>query len=315
MSSSSGSAPAAWAWSTPPTTTSSIARSRSSWSAIRGSEAASRRLLREAQALAQLSHPNVVAVYEVGTLRRRGVPGHGARGRATLRAWLRGAAARWREVMDVFQRAGEGLAAAHAAGLVHRDFKPDNVLIDDSGRVRVADFGLATMELDGRVPTTPPAMSRETTDHRRAGHARATVGSLTATGGTVGTPAYMAPEQREGRRRSTAAPISSASASRCTRRCAASGRTRSTPPTRRRARWPTSSGRRPPATHATCRSHTTSPPTSAACSRAAWRPNLAGAIGRWRRCWPSFAAIRAVPACGPASRWPRWLCSPPSRCW
>ena len=101
------------------------------------------RMLREAQALARVSHPNVVQVYEVGEHQREVyiamefVPGR------TLRAWSRAQVHPWREVLEVYLQAGRGLAAAHAAGVVHRDFKPDNVMLGDDGRVRVMDFGLA----------------------------------------------------------------------------------------------------------------------------------------------------------------------------
>src|SRR6185503_7846608 len=101
------------------------------------------RLLREAQAIARLSHPNVVVVYDVGTFRdsvfiaMEFVEGH------TLGYWLQEKTRPWREVLDVFQAAGRGLVAAHTAGLVHRDFKPENVMITKAGQVRVMDFGLA----------------------------------------------------------------------------------------------------------------------------------------------------------------------------
>src|SRR6478735_6080524 len=101
------------------------------------------RLLREAQAIARLSHPNVVVVYDVGTFREsvfiamEFVEGN------TLGYWLLAETRRWREVLEVYQAAGRGLVAAHAAGLVHRDFKPDNVMLTKSGQVRVMDFGLA----------------------------------------------------------------------------------------------------------------------------------------------------------------------------
>src|SRR3954467_5174761 len=101
------------------------------------------RLLREAQAIARLSHPNVVVVYDVGTFQdsvfiaMEFVEGH------TLGYWLQEKTRPWREVVDVFQAAGRGLVAAHTAGLVHRDFKPENVMITKAGQVRVMDFGLA----------------------------------------------------------------------------------------------------------------------------------------------------------------------------
>src|SRR5258706_14178649 len=99
-------------------------------------------LLREARAAAQLSHPNVVTVHEVGEadgapfLAMELVEG------TTLTRWLRAEPRTWRDIVDVLVQAGRGLAAAHERGLVHRDFKPDNVLVDAvSGRARVADFG------------------------------------------------------------------------------------------------------------------------------------------------------------------------------
>src|SRR5688572_23661419 len=103
------------------------------------------RLLREAQAMARLEHPNVVKVYEVGSDRGRLFVAMELVDGQTLSAWLREPRS-WREVVDMFLQIGEGLAAAHAAGLVHRDFKPDNVLVDRTHRARVADFGLARIE-------------------------------------------------------------------------------------------------------------------------------------------------------------------------
>jgi TolB-like protein/Tfp pilus assembly protein PilF/predicted Ser/Thr protein kinase len=158
----------------------------------RGQTAAPRlreRLLREAQAMARLTHPNVLAVYDVGTF-HGGVflAMHFVQG-VTLRIWLRAQRRTWREILDVFLGAGRGLAAAHRAGIIHRDFKPDNVLIDREGHVYVTDFGLArsvesSSGLDGegpmRLPESPLGVS------------------LTETGVLVGTPGYMAPEQIEG---------------------------------------------------------------------------------------------------------------------
>ncbi len=142
------------------------------------------RLLREAQALARFSHPNVVHVYEVGSegstvfIAMELIPGH------TLAQWAEGRP--WRAVLDACRAAGEGLAAAHDAGLVHRDYKPQNVLVGEDGRARVLDFGLARQGSDALVETT-------TEDAPASG------GSLTRTGSLLGTPAYMAPEQLAGR--------------------------------------------------------------------------------------------------------------------
>jgi len=101
------------------------------------------RLLREAQAIAKLSDPNVVVVYDVGTLGEQifiameFVEGH------TLNYWMLAGERVWSEVLKIFADAGRGLVAAHEKGLVHRDFKPDNVMVGFDGHVRVMDFGLA----------------------------------------------------------------------------------------------------------------------------------------------------------------------------
>jgi len=155
------------------------------------------RLIREAQALAKISHPNVVQVYEVG----EGEDGQVfiamelVRGRS-LADWQQQAPRPgWREHVRVYLQAGEGLAAAHAEGLVHRDFKPDNAVIDDKGRVRVLDFGLARQsedtedsELDAR---TPMGLELYVGDSGLEC-------SLTHTGTVLGTPAYMPLEQMAG---------------------------------------------------------------------------------------------------------------------
>ena len=118
---------------------------------------ASARSRREAQALARLSHPNVVHVYEVGEyqgqvyLAMEFVQGE------TLRAWQTRTPRPWQDTVAMYLQAGRGLAAAHARGLVHRDFKPDNVLVgDEDQRPRVLDFGLA------RVPLNRSDMSLRT---------------------------------------------------------------------------------------------------------------------------------------------------------
>ena len=153
------------------------------------SQDAPARLLREAQSMARLSHPNVITVYEVGAfgdevfLAMEFVEG------TTLGEWMQAPGRSWRDVLAVFRRAGEGLEAAHAAGLVHRDFKPDNVLVGVDGRVRVTDFGLARAA-DGPAPPTGGADDGSTPPLDA---------SMTRTGTLVGTPAYMAPEQLAGR--------------------------------------------------------------------------------------------------------------------
>jgi tetratricopeptide (TPR) repeat protein len=170
-----------------------LIRSRS-----RTGDAAQARLVREAQALAKLSHPNVVAVFDVGThedhvfIAMEHISGR------TLKAWLAEGPHPWRQTVELMLAAGRGLSAAHAVGLVHRDFKPGNVMIGDEphaahaiGRVRVLDFGLARLAYGAhssdrideaeRSPDTsgPGQLSRD----------------LTETGIVMGTPAYMAPEQ------------------------------------------------------------------------------------------------------------------------
>jgi eukaryotic-like serine/threonine-protein kinase len=175
------------------------------------------RLLREAQAMAKLSHPNVVTVYDVGVFDRDLLQDHppwiddAAATRTdesllaasttddprmfvamelidgeTLATWLRRAARSPAEILRVMMDAGAGLSAAHVHGLVHRDFKPDNVMIDRTDRVRVMDFGLAAA-IDSAV---------ELVSVRGSVRSSGGSGSTSAPrGGLAGTPAYMAPEQ------------------------------------------------------------------------------------------------------------------------
>lgn len=164
------------------------------------------RLIREAQALARLAHPNVVTVHDVGTLGDQVfVAMEYVEGR-TLTEWLtqpRSTA----ELLDVFVHAGEGLAAAHAVGLVHRDFKPDNVMIGE-GRVRVVDFGLArpSGSPSSDVLAVEPAgvgltvVSGDALEGSHRQGSEAFEVPLTVTGAVMGTPAYMAPEQHRGGR-------------------------------------------------------------------------------------------------------------------
>jgi serine/threonine protein kinase len=139
------------------------------------------RLLREAKVMARLEHPNIVRVYEVGSDRGRLFVAMELVDGVTLSAWLALERHRWRDILAMFHQIGAGLSAVHRAGLVHRDFKPDNVLVDRTGRARVADFGLARLDPDSSSESTP-----------------ALGASLTRTGMRVGTPAYMAPEQHYG---------------------------------------------------------------------------------------------------------------------
>ncbi len=138
------------------------------------------RFLREAQVMARLSHENVVIVHEVGEHEGRAYVAMEYVEGGTLTGWPAGKS--WRAIVDIYLRAGRGLEAAHRAGLVHRDFKPDNVLVGSDGRVRVSDFGLAGFDLEVPVGgATTPARDAET--------------GLTRTGALMGTPRYMAPEQ------------------------------------------------------------------------------------------------------------------------
>ena len=146
------------------------------------------RMLREARAMAQLSHPNVLPVYDVGE-HGRGlfIAMEFVEGK-TLRRWCQDDRPTWREIVRVFVDAGRGLAAAHRAGLVHRDFKPDNVLVDREHRVRVMDFGLARAA--DELPIAPAVMAMES-----SGSSGSMATALTEAGTVLGTPAYMAPEQ------------------------------------------------------------------------------------------------------------------------
>ena len=151
------------------------------------------RMWREAKAMARLAHPNVITVHEVGVHGNRVYIAMELVEGPTLKAWL--AQPRpWRAVVDVFVQAARGLAAAHAVGLVHRDFKPSNVLLGPDGRVRVADFGLARALSDPASPESTGVQWPKSGEQSPALDAR-----VTRTGTRVGTPAYMAPEQRAGK--------------------------------------------------------------------------------------------------------------------
>ena len=150
------------------------------------------RLLREAQAMARLQHAQVIAVYDVGTIEGQVfiamefIDGH------TLTSWLKDQPRSQAQVLEVFTLAGRGLAAAHAVGLVHRDFKPDNVLVGKDGQVRVTDFGLARRaDQSDEHPAVSDASSSAITPQMLSVN-------LTRTGALMGTPRYMAPEQYQG---------------------------------------------------------------------------------------------------------------------
>jgi tetratricopeptide (TPR) repeat protein len=152
---------------------------------------AQRWLLREAQAMAKLSHPNVVPVHDVGMFGDHVFIAMELVDGQTLTEWLRERERGWREVRDLMLGAGLGLIAAHDAGLVHRDFKPGNVLVGREGRVRVVDFGLARAVAGPRDRASPVSL--------QASSPRLLEEELTKTGVIIGTPAYMAAEQFTGR--------------------------------------------------------------------------------------------------------------------
>ena len=152
------------------------------------------RLAREARALAKLAHPNVVSVHDVGTADGHLFIAMELVDGTTLRHWLSERPRGFRESLEVLMQAGRGLAAAHAAGLVHRDFKPDNVIVGRDGRVRVVDFGI--VGAIGSVEPRTQGEARAVVSPNADAESTLTVGPITAAGAIVGTPAYMAPEQR-----------------------------------------------------------------------------------------------------------------------
>jgi len=143
------------------------------------------RFLREAQLLASLSHPNVLTVHDVGGVDPElyvvmelvdGWP---------MSRWISEATPRpdWRRILDLYLQVGRGLSAAHQLGVVHRDVKPENILVARTGRVLIGDFGLAGLAEAAGATSDPSAPTTE----------------LTQTGAVLGTPAYMAPEQHDGK--------------------------------------------------------------------------------------------------------------------
>jgi serine/threonine protein kinase len=143
--------------------------------------------LQEAQSLARVSHPNIVAIYDVGTARSVGsylameyIDG------PTLRTWLASEKRKWRQICRIMIAAGEGLAAAHRVGVIHRDFKPDNILVSANDIPKVADFGLAKFNGGGGFSPSTRVARINFSDAN---------GVLTRAGEVAGTPAFMAPEQ------------------------------------------------------------------------------------------------------------------------
>ncbi|MEM9462980.1 MAG: serine/threonine-protein kinase, partial [Myxococcota bacterium] len=155
------------------------------------------RLRREAQALAKLSHPNVIQVFDVGEVDEQTFIAMEMVMGQTLREWTKGPdqPRGWRECLNVYMQAGAGLAAAHEVGLIHRDFKPANAIIDIKGQVRVLDFGLAR-----RVRQTIGSEPEHEADRpmNLVASGLALEATLTHPGTVMGTPPYMPPEQWRG---------------------------------------------------------------------------------------------------------------------
>ena len=157
---------------------------------------ARQRIMREAQAMAKLSHPNVVHVYETGDFEGHIYVAMEYVKGVTLKDWMDDPIHDRDERLKVLLEAGEGLAEAHAAGIIHRDFKPENVMVAEGGRVRVLDFGLARANEDVDGEEEDVSSTVDSAFPERAGSALND--ELTQYGAIMGTPMYMSPEQHYG---------------------------------------------------------------------------------------------------------------------
>jgi serine/threonine protein kinase/formylglycine-generating enzyme required for sulfatase activity len=154
------------------------------------------RMVREAKAIAKLSHPNVVGIFDVGVHEGQVFMAMEHLAGGTLRHWMAAKKRPWRETIQMFIAIGHGLAGAHAEGLIHRDFKPDNVLLDKNGVPKVVDFGLVRLAASTTELSGSGAFEREPDEEATASlPGTSDPGALTRTGALTGTPAYMAPEQ------------------------------------------------------------------------------------------------------------------------
>ena len=174
--------------------------------------AARRRFQREAQTASSLNHPHILTVYDAGDFEGRQYLVTEFVDGGTLKDWARAQKRSWREIVALLAGVADGLAAAHAAGILHRDIKPDNILVGKNGYAKLADFGLAKLE-----------------EHARPGGRHAHTLETTRPGMILGTFAYMSPEQACGPARRMRAAISSPSALCCMSCWPDGGRSRARP--------------------------------------------------------------------------------------
>ena len=179
------------------------------------------RFLREAQLLASLSHPNVLTVHDVGGADRELYVVMELVDGAPVSRWLAETRPRWRAILDVYLQAGRGLVAAHQLGIVHRDIKPDNILVAKNGRVLVGDFGLAGLA-GNLTPGADPSPTAPVHDARFAD----------ADGGGAGNARVHVAGAARRQARATRCPTSFRSRCRCTNRCTVAARSRAAAPAR-----------------------------------------------------------------------------------